>query len=92
MCHAIDLPRVAANAPNPASTYIDRQAPRDKAKRIRRAKPVPSVWPDRGDGRALADLNAGHVKRGVPSMGHSVPLRKRPTDTRLWSDGHGASM
>ena len=38
-CHAVDLPRVAANAPNPASTYIDRRTLRDKARRIRRAKP-----------------------------------------------------
>jgi len=35
---------------------------------------------------------SSHVKRGVLSMGHSVPLRKRPADTRLWSDGHRASV
>ena len=32
------------------------------------------------------------LRRGSLRMGHSVPLRKRPTDIRLWSDGHGASM
>ena len=53
-----------------------------------------ATWRDwRKCGRLpLPRRNAGHVKRGVPSMGHSVPLRKRPpTDTRMWSDGHGAS-